>query len=53
MQTLISNKVLQFNNPVFSALLNEVDTFCSHFNVIKEAAELAKHMRKFSGEAGK
>jgi hypothetical protein len=36
--------VLQFNFPVFTALLNEVDAFYPHFSVIKEALELAKQI---------
>ena len=53
MQTLISNKVLQFNTPVFTALLNEVDAFCSQFSAIREASDLAKQIRKFSTDTAK
>jgi hypothetical protein len=51
--TLISNKILLFNNPAFNALLNDVDAFCVTFSDIREASELLKQIRKISSDGCK
>jgi hypothetical protein len=51
--TLISNKILQSNSPVFSNLFSEIDAFCAHFSAIREASELLRQIKKFASDANK